>query len=62
MATAVSDPAKALNDAGAWTDTPRTREAITLAFERLARRNSELAETQWKALQLERVLGGQGFA
>jgi soluble lytic murein transglycosylase len=47
----VSDPAKALNDAGAWTDTPRTREAITLAFERLARRNSELAETQWTKLE-----------
>jgi soluble lytic murein transglycosylase len=51
VATAVSDPAKALNDAGAWTDTPRTREAITLAFERLARRNSELAEAQWTKLE-----------
>ncbi len=51
MAMAVSDPAKALNDAGAWTDTPRTREAMALAFERLARRNSELAETQWAKLE-----------
>jgi soluble lytic murein transglycosylase len=51
MATAVSDPAKALNDASAWTDTPRTREALTLAFERLARRNSELAETHWAKLE-----------
>ena len=51
MAAAVSDPAKALHDADAWTDTPRTREALALAFERLARRNSELAEAQWTKLE-----------
>jgi soluble lytic murein transglycosylase len=51
VALATSDPAKALNDAAAWTDTPRTREAVALAFERLARRNSELAEMQWTKLE-----------
>ena len=51
IALAVSDPAKALDDAAAWPDAPRTREAVAVAFERLARRNSELAETQWAKLQ-----------
>jgi soluble lytic murein transglycosylase len=47
MATAVRDPASALTQATDWPDGPRTRAAITLAFERLARRNSDLAETFW---------------
>ena len=51
IALAVSEPAKALDEAAGWADAPRTREAVTVAFERLARRNSELAETQWAKLQ-----------
>jgi soluble lytic murein transglycosylase len=51
IALALSDPGKALDDAAAWPDAPRTRAAVTLAFERLARRNSELAETHWARLQ-----------
>ncbi len=51
IAVATGEPAKALDEAAAWTDTPRTREAVALAFERLARRNSELAETQWARLE-----------
>jgi soluble lytic murein transglycosylase len=51
IALATGEPARALDDAAAWTDTPRTREAVALAFERLARRNSELAETQWAKLE-----------
>jgi soluble lytic murein transglycosylase len=51
IALAVSDPGKALDEAAAWPDAPRTREAVAVGFERLARRNSELAETQWAKLQ-----------
>ncbi|HEY2397195.1 MAG TPA: transglycosylase SLT domain-containing protein [Rudaea sp.] len=51
IALATGEPARALDDAAVWTDTPRTREAVALAFERLARRNSELAETQWAKLE-----------
>jgi len=50
LAAALADPAKALGDAPAWSDGPRTRETVALAFERLARRNSDLAETQWAKL------------
>lgn len=51
IASAVGDPAKALDAAAGWNDAPRTREAVTLAFERLARRNSDLAEAQWAKLE-----------
>src|SRR5262249_16233508 len=50
FAVAVNDPAKALTDAVAWNDTARSRDAIVLAFERLARRDSDQAETQWARL------------
>ena len=51
IALATGEPARALDDAAAWIDTPRTREAVALALERLARRNSELAEAQWAKLE-----------
>jgi soluble lytic murein transglycosylase len=51
IAQAVSEPAKALEAASKWSDTPRTRDAVTLAFERLARRDSEQAETEWAKLE-----------
>jgi soluble lytic murein transglycosylase len=50
-ALAAGDPAKALAAAETWPDGPRTREAVAIAFERLARRNSELAETLWAKLE-----------
>ena len=53
IAAAAGDPAKALNEAVGWSDTERTRDAVVLAFERLARRNSELAETQWTKLEAQ---------
>lgn len=53
IAAAVADPAKALSEAASWPDSPRTRDAVVLAFERLARRNSDLAETQWAKLETQ---------
>jgi soluble lytic murein transglycosylase len=50
VAAALADPAKALGDAPTWSDGARARETVALAFERLARRNSDLAETQWAKL------------
>lgn len=51
VAHAVQEPAKALADAASWTDAPRTRAAVTVAFERLARHDSDAAETQWGTLE-----------
>ena len=51
VALALSDPARALDQADVWSDARHTREAVTLAFERLARRDSDLAETQWARLE-----------
>jgi len=50
VAAAITDPAKSLDEAAVWTDAPPDRAAVTVAFERLARRNSDLAETQWAKL------------
>ena len=50
MALALSDPAAALNQAAAWPDTPHTRDALVYGFERLARHDSDGAETQWTKL------------
>jgi len=49
-AEALQDPGKLLAGAATLGDSPRTRAAVTLAFERLARRDSEAAETHWAAL------------
>jgi soluble lytic murein transglycosylase len=51
IAAALSDPAKALEDAAHWNDTPRTRDAVALALRRLARRDSDRAETSWAQLE-----------
>jgi len=50
IALALSDPAAALNQAAAWPDTPHARDALAYAFERLARHDSDTAETQWAKL------------
>jgi soluble lytic murein transglycosylase len=47
----VQEPAKLLAEAAAWTDAPRARTAVAVAFERLARHDSETAETQWAKLE-----------
>ena len=51
VAQAVQEPAKILSEAATWTDAPRTRTAVAVAFERLARRDSEAVETFWAGLE-----------
>lgn len=50
IAAAIRDPAGALDKAAAWPDDARARQAATVAFLRLARRNSDSAESQWSKL------------
>lgn len=47
IVAALRDPATTLAKAKDWADEPRARDAISHAFARLARRNSETAETLW---------------
>ena len=51
VARAVQEPAKVLAEAATWTDAPRARLAVVVGFERLARRDSETAETMWPGLE-----------
>ena len=50
IADSVRDPATELAKAAKWTDTPRTRDAISLGMFRYARKNSGAAETLWADL------------
>lgn len=51
LAQALRDPSGALNGAAQWPDTPRSRQAATLALQRLARRQSGAADDAWQQLQ-----------
>ncbi|WP_426701200.1 transglycosylase SLT domain-containing protein [Rhodanobacter sp. Col0626] len=51
LALALRDPTSALTSAASWPDTPRHRQAATLALTRLARRQSTSADTAWQQLQ-----------
>ena len=51
IALALSDPASALTTAADWPDTSRNRQAATLALTRLARRQSDSADSAWQQLQ-----------
>ncbi|HEX7814199.1 transglycosylase SLT domain-containing protein [Dyella sp.] len=51
LATALRDPASAVNAAATWPDTPRHRQAAMLALQRLARRQSTTADQAWQKLQ-----------
>ncbi|WP_430391507.1 transglycosylase SLT domain-containing protein [Dyella sp. 20L07] len=51
IATALRDPGVAATAAIQWTDTPRERQAATIALERLARRQSVTADIAWQKLQ-----------
>ncbi len=51
LALALRDPAKAVKEAARWPDTPRHREAAALALRRLARRDTDAADTGWLHLQ-----------
>ena len=52
-ALALRDPAVALKHASGWPDAPRSRTAITLAIERLARHDADDADVQWKRLSTQ---------
>ncbi|WP_233840817.1 transglycosylase SLT domain-containing protein [Dyella sp. 2HG41-7] len=51
LALALNDPAAAAQAAKQWPDTTRSRQAVTLALVRLARRQSDTADTAWQELQ-----------
>lgn len=51
LALALNDPANAVRAAETWPDTPRSRQAATLALVRLARRQSDAADDAWQTLQ-----------
>jgi len=50
IAQALREPAPTLDQAAAWPDGPRARDAVAYALERLARRDSEGAQTRWSKL------------
>ncbi len=50
IALALRDPIAALKQAGAWPDTPRSRDAVAIAIERLAKRDADAAAAKWDAL------------
>nr|WP_254779357.1 transglycosylase SLT domain-containing protein [Luteibacter sp. 329MFSha] len=51
IAQALNDPATALSAAANWPDTPRHRQAVTLALQRMARKQSAAADTAWTTLR-----------
>jgi len=51
IALALRDPGGAAAKAGTWPDTPRNRQAAMLALERLARRQSGMADSYWEQLR-----------
>jgi soluble lytic murein transglycosylase len=51
IALALRDPGGAVAKAGTWPDTPRNRQAAMLALERLARRQSTVADSAWEQLR-----------
>lgn len=51
IAFALRDPAAALKQADGWPDTPRARDAVALAVQRLARRDADAALARWEALR-----------
>jgi soluble lytic murein transglycosylase len=50
IAAAMRDPASVLAKAAQWTDTPRTRDAVSFGMLRFARKNSSAAESRWADL------------
>jgi len=48
---ALNDPGAALAGAVTWPDTPRHRQAVTLALQRMARKQSTAADTAWAKLE-----------
>jgi len=50
LGQALNDPATAARDAATWPDTPRNRQAVTFALQRLARKQSVAADAAWAQL------------
>jgi len=50
IAQALRDPAAATKQADAWPDAPHSRQAAALALEKLARRDSDGADSAWNRL------------
>jgi soluble lytic murein transglycosylase len=50
IAQALNDPTNALRDAANWPDTLRNRQAVTLALQRMARKQSTAADAAWTTL------------
>ena len=59
IALALNDPATALRQATGWPDTPRHRQAVTLALQRMARRQSTAADSAWTTLAPKFTLSEQ---
>jgi soluble lytic murein transglycosylase len=59
MAQALNDPTTALRDAANWPDTPRHRQAVTLALQRMARKQSTVADSAWSSLSSHFTLSEQ---
>jgi len=59
IAQALNDPATALRDAASWPDTPRHRQAVTLALQRMARKQSTVADGAWSSLSSHFTLSEQ---
>lgn len=51
LALALRDPAGALAKASGWKDTLRSRQAVTLALVRLAKRDSDSADRAWQQVE-----------
>ncbi|QWT19943.1 transglycosylase SLT domain-containing protein [Bacillus sp. NP157] len=59
LAQALNDPSGALRDAPTWADTPRHRQAVTLALQRMARKQSATADSAWAQLSPRFALSQQ---
>lgn len=53
IALALRDPGAALKQANGWPDAPRSRDAIAIAVERLAKRDADTADAKWSALSTQ---------
>lgn len=52
-ALALRDPTAALKQATGWPDAPRSRDAIAIAVERLAKRDADAADAKWETLRTQ---------
>jgi len=53
IALALRDPTTALKQASGWPDAPRSRDAIAIAVQRLAKRDADAADEKWATLRTQ---------